>query len=165
MANISIDSFFPRTWWSIYLLDLVNRKDIWPLTISMIILGSVLKLLRSYWSPVLVSGKKCQNTLTALVLQKCRRPFAGFFGHFKKTKASQVGYHSLSKSSNFSKCSKMLKIGIFSKRWIPIFGTLFFQIATILRPMDIITWNQLPVTTNFPNFLCGEISFCYPTPF
>ena len=55
----------------------------------MIILGSVLKLC-SYWSPVLVSGKKCQNTLTALVLEKCRRPFAGFFGHFKKTKASQV---------------------------------------------------------------------------
>ena len=52
----------------------------------------------------------------------------------------------------FLEVSKMLKIGIFSKQWNYYFWTLF-QKATILRPIDIMTWNPLSVTLYFLNFM------------
>ena len=37
------------------------------------------------------------------------------------------GFHCLSKSSNVSKCSKVLEMGIFSKQLNPYFEDTFFQ--------------------------------------
>ena len=64
----------------------------------------------------------------------------------------------------FQNVQKCWKWAYLASGEIPIFGH-FFQMATILRPMEILTWNQLPVTIYFLNFYVVKSAFCYLTPF
>ena len=72
-----------------------------------------------------------------------------------------TAYQSQAIFQNVPKCWKWAYL---ASGEIPIFGH-YFQMATILRPMEIIPWNQLPVTIYLLNFYLVVSAFCYLNPF
>ena len=81
-----------------------DRSDFWHVPVQMSLVFPTLTVAK----PLVTEGTNgCQMKDMALIFQLI--PY-GFLW------VKWFGYHSLSKSSNFSKSSKMLKIGIFSKQ-------------------------------------------------
>ena len=74
------------------------------------------------------------------------------------------GYYSLSKSSIFSKCSKMLEIDQFCSEENFNFWATFFQKAVIRRRMEIWTWNQSHMKLRILNFQNKKEAYWYLKP-
>ena len=74
------------------------------------------------------------------------------------------GYYSLSKSSIFSKCSKMLEIDNFYSALNLNFLVTLFQKVVIQRHIEIWTWNQSHMMLRIPIFLNMKEAHWYLQP-